>query len=95
MIFLGDRLVVDTNATRYNKSAALVSPPYNRSREWHSKCLKFRYMMRGPGEKILTIYHKTGTYRETPIWISKRNTGQNWIYGEVPLSSVSEYQVTA
>ena len=70
-----------------------MSPPYNRSREFHSKCLRFRYMLRGPGEKTMTIYQKTSSYREIPIWISKMNTGQNWIYGQVPLSSVSKFQV--
>ena len=91
--FLGDRLVVDTNSTLFNQSAVLVSPPYNRSRDWHSKCLRFRYMLRGPGEKTMSIYQKTSSYREIPIWVSKMNTGQNWIYGQVPLSSVSEFQV--
>ncbi|KAL9987547.1 hypothetical protein ACROYT_G001872 [Oculina patagonica] len=88
----GDRLLVDTNATRFNGSSVLVSPPYNRSRDWHSKCLKFRYMLRGAGEKTLKIYQKTESYREIPIWIAKHNTGHNWIYGQVALSSVSNFQ---
>ena len=79
--------------TRFNQSAVLVSPPYNRSRDWHSKCLRFRFMLSGPGAKRLTIYQKTKSYREIPIWISRRDTGQNWIYGQVPLSSVLEFQV--
>ena len=86
--------MVDTNDTRFNQSAVLMSPPYNRSRDWPSKCLRFRYMLRGPGEKALTIYQKANSYREIPIWISKRNTGHNWIYGQVALSSVSNFQVT-
>ncbi|KAJ7371534.1 hypothetical protein OS493_024874 [Desmophyllum pertusum] len=90
----GDRVVVDANSTLFNQSAVLVSPPYNRSRDWHSKCLRFRYMLRGPGEKTMTIYQKTSSYREIPIWVSKINTGQNWIYGQVPLSSVSEFQIS-
>ena len=93
LICLGDRLEVDTNATRLNRTAVLISPLYNRSREGHSKCLKFRYMLRGSGEKTLTIYQKEGSHRETPVWISKRNTGANWIYGQVPLSSISQLQV--
>ena len=85
--------MVDTNVTYFNKSAVLASPLYNRSRDWHSECLKFRYMLRGPGKKALTIYRKTKTYREIPIWISKTNTGENWLYGQVPLSSISNFQV--
>ena len=85
--------MVDTNPIHLNQSAVLVSPVYNRSRAWHSKCLRFRYMLRGPGKKKMTIFHKTGSYREVPIWISKRNTGKNWVYGQVSLSSVSEFLV--
>ncbi|XP_078349717.1 uncharacterized protein LOC144634555 [Oculina patagonica] len=50
-------------------------------------------MLRGAGAKSLTIYQKTNNYREIPIWITKSDTGQNWNYGQVPLSSVSEFQV--
>lgn len=84
---------MDTNVTNFNQSAILVSPLYNRSRDWCSDCLKFRYMLRGPGKKTLSIYWKTKTYREIPIWISNRNTGRNWLYGQVPLNSLSEFQV--
>ena len=86
--------MVDANDTSFNQSAVLMSPPYNRSRDWHSKCLRFRYMLRGAGKKTLTIYQKTSSYREIPIWISKHNTGHRWIYGQVALSSVSNFQVT-
>ena len=89
----GDRLVVDTNAVGFGQSAVLVSPPYNRSREWHSKCLKFRYMLGGPGKKSMTVYQKIKSYREIPIWTSRRNNAQDWSYGQVPLSAVSEFQV--
>ena len=89
----GGRLLVDTNVTNFNQSAILVSPLYNRSRDWYGDCLKFRYMLRGPGKKTLSIYWKTKTYREIPIWISNRNTGRNWLYGQVPLNSLSEFQV--
>lgn len=36
----GGRLLVDTNVTNFNQSAILVSPLYNRSRDWYSDCLK-------------------------------------------------------
>ncbi|KAM7440722.1 hypothetical protein ABFA07_010120 [Porites harrisoni] len=88
-----DRIVLDTNTTLLNQTAILVSQKYNRSRDWHTKCLKFRYMLRGPGRKSLTIYQQTGNYREVPIWIWKTRTGNNWVYGQVPLSAVSASQV--
>lgn len=89
----GGRLVVDTNVTRFTQLAVLMSPLYNRSHDWHSEYLKFRYMLQGPGKKTLTIYQKTKTYRGIPIWISGSNTGKNWLYGQVPLNSLSEFQV--
>lgn len=84
---------MDTNVTQFTQLAVLMSPLYNRSHDWHSECLKFRYMLRGPGKKTLTIYQKTKTYRGIPIWISGSNTGKNWLYGQVPLNSLSEFQV--
>ena len=50
-------------------------------------------MLRGPGEKTLSIYQKEGSHREWPVWVSKWKTGANWIYGQVPLSSISQLQV--
>lgn len=85
--------MVDTNAAGFGQSAVLLSPPYNRSRDWHSKCLKFRYMLRGSGKKKMTVYQKIKSYREIPIWISRHNNAQDWSYGQVPLSAVSEFQV--
>ena len=88
-----DRIVLDSNTTLLNQTAILVSQKYNRSRDWYTKCLKFRYMLRGPGRKSVTIYQQTGNYREVPIWIWKTRTGNNWVYGQVPLSAVSTFQV--
>ncbi|XP_020614393.1 bone morphogenetic protein 1 homolog [Orbicella faveolata] len=51
-------------------------------------------MLRGPGEKTLTIYQKVDNHRETAVWVSKRKTGTNWIFGQVPLSSISKFQVS-
>ena len=93
LICLGDRLLLDTNVTGFNKTAVLVSPIYSRSHYGHSKCLRFRYMLKGPGEKTLTVYQKVGNYREIPIWVSKRETGLSWIDGQAPLSSVLKFQV--
>jgi len=96
LIFLhvqADRLVVDTNAVSSVHSANLVSPPYDRSRDWHSKCLRFRYMLRGSGKKTMTVYQKTKNYRDIPVWISKTSHAQDWSYGQVPLSAVSDFQV--
>ena len=85
--------MVDTNAVGSVCSGVLMSPPYNRSRYRHSKCLKFRYMLRGSGEKTMTVYQKIKSHREIPVWITRGSNGQDWEYGQVPLSAVSDFQV--
>ena len=50
-------------------------------------------MLKGSGEKTLTIYQEADNRREVPVWVSKKETGSNWIYGQVPLSSISKFQV--
>ena len=50
-------------------------------------------MLRGSGDKTLTIFQKTGIYREIPIWTWKGNSGRDWIYGEVPLTSTTKFKV--
>lgn len=85
--------MVDTNAVPSVQSAVLMSQSYDRSRDWHSKCLKFRYMLRGPGVKTMTVYQKIKSYREIPVWISRGSNVQDWEYGQVPLSAVSDFQV--
>ena len=85
--------MVDTDVTGFNQTAVLVSPVYSRSHHGHSRCLRFRYMLNGPGEKTLTICQRADNGREMPVWISKNETGSNWIYGQVPLSSISKFQV--
>ena len=85
--------MVDANAVGSVHPAVLMSQPYGRSHDWHSKCLKFRYMLRGSGKKTLTVYQKTKSYREIPVWISRGSKAQDWKYGQVPLSAVSDFQV--
>jgi len=50
-------------------------------------------MLKGPGGKTLTIYQKADNGQEMPVWVSKKETGSNWIYGQVPLSSILKFQV--
>ena len=92
-IFSASRLVAEGIRVHVNQSALFMSPLYDASRGGQSRCLRFRYMLQGPGEKALTVYRKTKTYREIPIWISKGITRGNWVYGQVQLSSISDFQV--
>ena len=52
-------------------------------------------MLQGSGDKTLTIFQKTGGYREVPLWTWKRNSGQDWIYGQVPLTSITKFKVVS
>ena len=92
-MFSVGRLVADGITAHVNQSALFVSPLYDASHDGKSRCLRFRYMLQGPGEKALTVYRKTKTYREIPIWVSKGITRGNWVYGQVQLSSISDFQV--
>ena len=85
--------MVDTVDLEPNGTAVLVSQTYNRSSDGKSRCLRFRYMLQGSGDKTLTISQKTGIYREIPIWTWKGNSGRDWIYGEVPLTSTTKFKV--
>ncbi|XP_027058957.1 enteropeptidase-like [Pocillopora damicornis] len=87
------RLVAEGIRVHVNQSALFMSPLYDASRGGQSRCLRFRYMLQGPGEKALTVYRKAKKYREIPIWISKGITRGNWVYGQVQLSSISDFQV--
>ena len=92
-MFPGGRLVADGITAHVNQSALFVSPLYDASHDGKSRCLRFRYMLQGPGEKALTVYRKAKTSREIPIWISKGVTRGDWVYGQVQLSSMSDFQV--
>lgn len=85
--------MVDTVISKPNGTAFLVSPTYKRSSDGKSRCLRFRYMLRGSRKKMLTIFQKMESYSEIPIWTWKRNTGRNWVYGQVPLTSTSNFKV--
>ena len=92
-MFSVGRLVADGITAHVNQSALFMSPLYDASHDGKSRCLRFRYMLQGPGEKALTVYRKAKKYREIPIWISKGITRGNWVYGQVQLSSISDFQV--
>ena len=85
--------MVDTVDLEPNGTAVLVSQTYNRSNDGESRCLRFRYMLWGSGDKTLTILQKTGSFHEIPIWTWKRNSGRGWIYGQVPLTSTTKFKV--
>ena len=92
-MFSVSRLVADGITTHVNQTALLMSPLYDRSHDGKSRCLRFRYMLRGPGEKALIIYQRAKNLRRVPIWISKGTTWGNWVYGQIQLSSNSAFQV--
>ena len=76
--------------------AAVVSPGYKRSAEGYGACLKFRYSLYGPGAKSLKLFQRTNQTGDDdlPLWEERRNTASHWGYGQVSLSTISQYQVT-
>ena len=57
-MFSVGRLVADGITAHVNQSALFMSPLYDASHDGKSRCLRFRYMLQGPGEKALTVYRK-------------------------------------
>ena len=74
--------------------AVLVSPWYNRSAEGFGKCLQFRFLKFGPGAKALKIYQEL-EMGPRQIWTDANNIDPFWRYGQVSLTSVARYKVSA
>ena len=90
--FIVDRLVL---ASETHLTAFIVSPHYNHSKDWYRHCLKFRYMLHGPGARQLTVYQTLEDNKKRPVWTANKTTLESsWKYGQVPLAAVSGYTVS-
>lgn len=70
----------------------LVSPWNNRSADKYGSCLKFRFLMFGPGAKGLEI-HQQLEQSQWPIWKDSDNMVPYWRHGQVSLSSLARSKV--
>ncbi|XP_048583834.1 uncharacterized protein LOC5504590 isoform X1 [Nematostella vectensis] len=73
-------------------SAKLVGPHFSRSVDSSSVCLRFRYMMYGPGVQRLSVAQKVGNGSMVPVWEDDASD-KTWRYGQTPLMGIHDYKV--
>ncbi|XP_048584250.1 uncharacterized protein LOC5517652 isoform X2 [Nematostella vectensis] len=95
----GVRAVLDsTNKTiPLNTTSVFESPLFPSALEGYGLCLRFRYMMYGPGMRRLRLYQGLSQENLTRrlLWAvnESNNTDGSWKYAETALSGVDKYKV--
>ena len=94
----GSRFMVrNNNMTQPSQTSLFESPLYERSYEGHKICMRFRYLIYGPGRHFLRIYQQLNLtdYQRRLMWAvnESSNTDLIWKYGRVALPSVTKYKV--
>ena len=71
---------------------------YERSNESPFVCVRFRYLMYGPGKRILRLYQQLDLKQQARslMWAvnESNNTDQTWKDGRVAVPSVTKYRVS-
>lgn len=76
-------------------SSVLKSPWYNRSTFGHTQCLRFRYIVYGPGAVRLRVMHRyDSSHFFVPVLDVTTNNQSLWRYAQTPIGSVHNYQVS-
>ena len=90
-------MVCNNNMTQPSQTSLFESPLYERSYEGHKICMRFRYLIYGPGRHFLRIYQQLNLtdYQRRLMWAvnESNNTDLIWKYGRVALPSVTKYKV--
>ena len=90
-------MVCNNNMTQPSQTPLFESPLYQRSYEGHKICMRFRYLIYGPGRHFLRIYQQLNLtdYQRRLMWAvnESSNTDLFWKYGRVALPSVTKYKV--
>ena len=90
-------MVINNNTSQPSQTSFFESPLYERSYEGHNICVRFRYLIYGPGRHFLRIYQQLNLtdYPRRLMWAvnESNNTDLIWKYGRVALPSVSKYKV--
>lgn len=94
----GYRFIVFNNNTSHTPQTSLFeSPRYERSYEGHNICVRFRYLIYGPGRHFLRVYQQLDLidYPQRLMWAvnGSNNTDVIWKYGRVTLPSVAKHSV--
>ena len=90
-------MVFHNNTSQPPQASFFESPLYERSYEGHKICMRFRYLIYGPGRHVLRIYQQLDLtdYPRRLMWAvnESKNTDLIWKYGRVALPSVTKYKV--
>lgn len=77
--------------------ATLLSPWFNRSDAGHGKCVKFRFMFYGRGNRSLHLFQDfpNEDITATPVWeVDSSEDGNSlWQYGQVSITGTRRHQV--
>ena len=90
-------MVFNNNTSQPPQTSFFESPLYERSYEGHNICVRFRYLIYGPGRHFLRIYQQLNLtdYPRRLVWAvnESNNTDLIWKYGRVALPTVTKYKV--
>ena len=90
-------MVFNNNKSQPSQTSFFESPLYERSCEGHKICVRFRYLIYGPGRHFLRIYQQLDLtdYPRRLMWVvnESNNFDEIWKYGRVALPSVTKYKV--
>lgn len=90
-------MVLSNTTSRPPQPSLFESPMYERSYKDHAVCVRFRYLVYGPGKRFLRLYQQLDLLNHTSslMWAvnESNNTEVVWKYGRVAVPSVSKYKV--
>ena len=90
-------MVFNNNTSQPPQTSLFESPLYERSYEGHNICVRFRYLIYGPGRHFLRVFQQLNLtdYPRRLVWAvnESNNTDLIWKYGRVALPSVTKYKV--
>ena len=90
-------MVFNNKTSQPPQTSFFESPLYERSYEDHKICVRFSYLIYGPGRRFLRIYQQLDLidYPRRLVWAvnESNNTDVIWKYGRVTLPTVTKYKV--
>ena len=90
-------MVFHNKTSQPSQTSFFESPLYEPCYESHKICVRFRYLIYGPGRHFLGIYQQLDLtdYPRRLMWAvnESNNTDVIWKYGRVTLTSVAKHTV--
>ena len=85
-------MVFNNNTSQPSQTSFFESPLYERSYEGHNICVRFRYLVYGPGRHFLRIYQQLNLtdYPRRTAGVGSERVKQHWSDMEIRKSRTSE-----